>query len=459
MHDMVITELRSLLSQYKDIVSIKPEKSYKLVTISNKGVIHLRNIVHGVEIKEDTAYRIKAGSFIYSRLAAHTGSFGLVPPELDGAIVTNEMPVFEIDQGIILSDYLLYLLRQKKFLNILFQLTKGMGRVRIKEESFLNIKLPIHEDIVDQKRVIESLDSKFENIEALDKTHLEQIGIISQTRQALLQEAIEGKLTANWRLDHPELIKGDNHALKLLEKLKLEKEQLTKEGKIRKEKPLPQINDDEKPFVVPEGWVWSRLGDILKTFIGGFAYSSMLFKKEGHIQVLRLGNIRPNSLRLNESPVFISNDYANETSEFEIREGDILITMTGTRGKRDYCYTVMIPKQSFEDRRLFLNQRVGCIRLMPCVINSYINHALKHEILLNMVFNSATGSANQANIGSTILKDLLIPIPPLAEQEEIVRRIDNLMAMIDELEKQVSERKGQSEMLMQSVLREAFTKS
>ena len=137
--DMVIVELSSFLSQYKDEILIQADKAYKLVTISNKGVISLREEKKGVNIKADKAYRVHGGSFIYSRLAVHTGAFGLIPKELSGAVVTNEMPVFKINNDVILSNYLIYLFWQKTFLNILYQLTKGMGRVRIKEEIFLII--------------------------------------------------------------------------------------------------------------------------------------------------------------------------------------------------------------------------------------------------------------------------------------------------------------------------------
>ena len=445
MHDMVITELRSLLSQYKDIVSIKPEESYKLVTISNKGIIHLRNIVHGVEIKGDTAYRIKAGSFIYSRLAVHTGSFGLVPPELDGAVVTNEMPVFEIDQDIILSDYLLYLLRQKKFLNILFQLTKGMGRVRIKEESFLNIILPIHEDIVDQKRVIESLDSKFSNFEALDKTHIEQIGIISQIRQALLQEAIEGKLTANWRLDHPELIKGDNQASKLLENIKSERDRLVKEGKIRKEKPNTPIADNEKPFGLPDGWVWCRFGDYTFFERGKFSIrprndKSCFGGRHPFIQIGALSNngnvIKEYSQTLNDKGFSVSKQFEKGTIAIAIVGGTI--GNLGVLGL-DMC---------------FPDSMIG-VKPMPNVNQDYVLMLLRSKQA--EIRKAAYQMAGQPNIKLPTLSELVIALPPLPEQQAIVDRMGSLLSMVEELEKQVSERKDQSEMLMQAVLRETFT--
>ena len=456
MDNMVTTELRSLLSQYKDIVSIKPEESYKLVTISNKGIIHLRNIVHGVEIKGDTAYRIKAGAFIYSRLAAHTGSFGLVPPELDGAIVTNEMPVFEINQDIILADYLLYLLRQKKFLNILFQLTKGMGRIRIKEESLLDIKLLIHKDIADQKRVIDSLDSKFENIEAFDNTRSEQIEIITQTRQVLLQEALEGKLTAKWRREHPALISGDNHASKLLEKIKSEKERLVKEGKIRKEKSLTPIAHDEKPFDIPGGWVWCRLGELgnaeKQPFVDGPFGSSINTKQdyiESGITVLRMLNVKPFNF-IADNYKYVSERKFSSLERHNVKSGDILFSKVGA-GIGEAC---IVP----EDFEIGMLATTGITRLRvgQVVLVEYLCYFLNAN---KKNFRSLSSNTAQPFLNMTMIKMFKFPLPPLAEQQAIVSKVSELMAMIDELEKQVSERKEQSKKLMQSVLREAFAVS
>lgn len=454
MDNMVTTELLSFLSQYKDIVSINPEESYKLVTISNKGIIHLRNIVQGVEKKGDTAYRIKAGSFIYSRLAAHTGSFGLVPPELDGAIVTSEMPVFEIDQDIVLSDYSLYLLRQKKFLNILFQLTKGMGRVRIKEESLLNIKLPIHKDIADQKRVIESLDSKYGNIEALDNKYSEQIGIISQTRQALYQEAIEGKLTVKWRQENHELISGENHATNLLESIRSEKEQLVQEGKLRKEKSLTPIADDENPFDLPDGWTWCRLGDIISLLTDYHANGSYATLKE-HVKLLDIEDyaIMLRTTNFQESTKsdykYITKEAYEFLSKSKVNVSDVLMNKIADPGATFFV----------EDRHkpMSLAMNLFLIRFP----NKYVNSKYAYYYLrtsYNYISSFANGTSTKT-ITKDAVRHLRFPLPPFAEQNIIAERIDTQMALIDELEKQVTERKEQSEILMQVVLKEAFAMS
>lgn len=78
--------------------------------------------------------------------------------------------------------------------------------------------------------------------------------------------------------------------------------------------------------------------------------------------MLRLGNIRPDLIRFNVKPIFIDDDLAKEAENAKLKPNDLLLTMTGTRGKKDYCYTVLLDDMHFSDRNLFLNQRVGCFR-------------------------------------------------------------------------------------------------
>jgi len=91
-------KLCELLVQRKEQVIIDPDFEYSLVTISKKGEVKLRERKKGTLISAQKGYITKAGDFIYSRLSVHTGAFGIVPQELDNALITNEMPCFEIDK-------------------------------------------------------------------------------------------------------------------------------------------------------------------------------------------------------------------------------------------------------------------------------------------------------------------------------------------------------------------------
>jgi type I restriction enzyme, S subunit len=249
---------------------------------------------------------------------------------------------------------------------------------------------------------------------------------VAELRKAILQLAVMGKLVPQDPTDEP--------ASELLRAIGEEKERMLKGGKIKHLKPQIEIKPEEVPYQLPKGWVWVRLGNVSQ-ILGGFAYKSNFFKGEGNRQVLRLGNIRPDLIRLNENPVFIDDSLGEATSEFCLRKNDILITMTGTRSKRDYLYTVRVEENPVNGVLLYLNQRVGAIRLF--FDTRYVNLALKVETLKDIIFLSATGSANQANIGISNLREWIIPLPPLAEQHRIVTKIDRLMALCDRLEQQI----------------------
>ncbi|MFH1769915.1 MAG: restriction endonuclease subunit S [Parcubacteria group bacterium] len=210
-------------------------------------------------------------------------------------------------------------------------------------------------------------------------------------------------------------------------------EERTKEAKKtgKKLKSLPPITDEEIPLEIPESWKWVRIGDIC-LFKGGFAYKKKDFVEKGDFQVIRMGNVRPNYFRLDQKPIFTTPEIARKTQEYQICIGDILLTMTGTKDKRDYLYSLLVHEKDIEKHNLYLNQRL-CI-LRPIVVNrGYLNLALKEDLLLDAVYAKSTGAANQANIGIDAINNWVIPLPPLAEQKRIVEKVDELMTLTKEL--------------------------
>jgi len=130
--------------------------------------------------------------------------------------------------------------------------------------------------------------------------------------------------------------------------------------------------------------------------------------------------------------------------------------MTGTRAKRDYLYSLIVEKTNLISKNLFLNQRVGCFRFFEFQNKEYLNYLIKDLRILEPVFESSTGAANQANIGITALQNILVPLPPLSEQLRIVKKLEQLMQLCDGLEQSITQSQQQNEMLLQQVLREAL---
>ena len=193
--------------------------------------------------------------------------------------------------------------------------------------------------------------------------------------------------------------------------------------------------DEEIPFEIPQGWEWVRLGNIA-TIIGGYAYKSQDFINSSNNQVLRLGNIKNDFLKHNASPVYISDDLATKTDKFRCHLDDILITMTGTRKKRDYFFSYKVEQN---DLNYFINQRVGILRFYISEVSMFMIYALKAENTLQNVFQYETGTANQGNLGAENIAKVYIPLPPLSEQLRIVSKIKELIPLVEAYEQTQNE--------------------
>jgi type I restriction enzyme S subunit len=265
---------------------------------------------------------------------------------------------------------------------------------------------------------------------------------IKKLRELILELAMRGKLVPQDPDDEPASV--------LLERIAAEKVQLVKDKKIKKPKALLEIGEEEKIFELPHSWEWSRLNDI-SLLKGGFAFKSSLFLDDGLHQVIRMGNIRPDNLRLNEKAVFIPTEQAQLTEEYEILSGDILLTMTGTKGKRDYLYSLCVDESALEKRKLYLNQRL-CIVRGVLVSQRFVNAVIKCDTLLTDIYAKSTGTANQANIGMEAIINWPLPIPPLEEQHRIVAKVDELMCLCDALEAQTEASISAHQTLVETLL-------
>lgn len=283
--------------------------------------------------------------------------------------------------------------------------------------------------LAEQKRIVAKIEELLPYVERYETAYnkLQQLNkrFPDDLQKSVLQLAIQGKLVPQ----RPE----EGNAEDLYKQIQAEKQKLIKEGKIKKEKPLPPITDDEKPFEIPETWKWVRLGEVI-IFIGGYAYKSNSYVSKSNNQILRLGNIKQDTLLLDAKPVYISDELSIQTKNFKIQINDILITMTGTRRKKDYLYTTKINKNDVKARNLFLNQRVGCFRIVYGLVPEFLLKVLQSEIIRDLIFKKETGTANQGNIGSEDMKEFIyIPLPPFAEQKRIIAKIKEFLSLCDKL--------------------------
>ena len=327
---------------------------------------------------------------------------------------------------VIFNKYLYYFLQSPAFFSAFTDLMTGIiggvGAAKIK-----SIVVPVP-PLAEQKRIVAKIEELLPFVKEYDETEKRLTALNTafpaKLRKSILQQAVQGKLTERDSSDEP--------ATELLKRISFEKAKLIADGKIKKEKPLSPIGEDDCPFEIPDTWKWVRLGDIVR-YQGGYAYKSDTYVKQSDNQVVRLGNVKNNTLPLSVSPVYIPDHIAEETEDYRITEDTILFTMTGTKGKRDYFYTCRIKEENLSGCKLYLNQRVGCLSAYSNIDLDWLTIVLQSEPILSQIFATATGNANQANIGSANTLKLMIPLPPLAEQKRIVACVEELLAMCDAL--------------------------
>lgn len=167
---------------------------------------------------------------------------------------------------------------------------------------------------------------------------------IKKLREVILELAVRGKLVPQDPNDEP--------ASELLKRIAAEKAELVKQGKIKKQKPLPEISEEEKPFELPEGWEWARINDIA-SFTNGYAFKSSEFQNSG-VGIVKRGDIDSSGFISTAGMSYVSEKKINVLpEEMRVNPGDMVIAMSGaTTGKLGFNKT----KSTF-----LLNQRVGKI--------------------------------------------------------------------------------------------------
>jgi type I restriction enzyme, S subunit len=209
--------------------------------------------------------------------------------------------------------------------------------------------------------------------------------------------------------------------------------------------------DIKHPFPLPNGWKWVKVSEIAH-FFSGYAFKSRNYVDKSNNQVIRIGNVKNNKLLLNEKPVFIPEEDAHKASAFRLLENDILVTMTGTKGKRDYFYTSLVGTQDLLKNDIYLNQRVGCFRCSNPQLAFYLNYILKEDFVLSEVFKHESGSANQGNISGGTIKNLSIPLPPTEDLNEFVA----LMLSVETTQEKLSDSGNKISQTLANLLNKFF---
>lgn len=433
--------ISDLLIRIKNSVVIEDKVQYKRVTIKSKNAgIVLRDIKYGHDIGTKKQFIINKGQFLLSKIDARNGAFGIVGQELDGAIITGNFWTYEVNKERLNIEWFNIFVSSSKFISICDKASSGTTNRRYLDESkFLNyqINLPsLNEQNIFVKKYKE-LSSKLDLIN--NKINIEK-KYLKKLRNSILEDAVQGKLVEQDPNDEPAEV--------LLEKIKEDKQRLVKEKKIKKEKPLSDINEYEKTIKLSRGWSYCKLGQIsFITKLAGFEYTKYIkLKDEGDIPVIRAQNVK--MINLNKTNLkYIDLQTSLSLERSALTRECLLMTFIGA-GIGDVALFS-------EKERYHLAPNVAKIEMYVEDMDKYIMYYLISPIGRLQVFKNLKATA-QPSLSMQTIRDVNIILPPLEEQKRIVEKVDSLMALCDELEKKIEEQKEYSNKLMESIIKNSF---
>ena len=305
---------------------------------------------------------------------------------------------------------------------------RGAAIPHLNKELFFNLPMPMP-PIEEQRRIVEKIDEISSAISAYDiayrKTESLNTTFPEHLKKSILQEAVQGKLVPQDPSDEP--------AEALLERIRAEKQRLIKEGKFKKDKHESVIFrrdnshyekrgseevciDEEIPFEIPENWAWARLSSASVSIADGDHQPPP--QVQSGIPFLVISNVSDGKIDFSNTR-YVPKEYFNTLAEIRIPQfGDLLFTVTGS-------YGIVIPVQT--ERKFCFQRHVALIKL-SCLSPKFMQLWLSSPLVYEQCRRAATGTA-QKTVGLASLKGILIPIPPLNEQERIVQKLNTLLVL------------------------------
>ena len=317
-----------------------------------------------------------------------------------------------VPKSIVSSDFLYLILKGIDFNE--YAHATSLPSLKMSDLKKVTVKYP---SLQQQKIIVEKVDELMARVADLEQS-ADALASLKKAfpndiKASLLQAAIQGKLT--------EQLPEDGNAEELLEQIKVEKEKLVAEGKIKKQKPLAPITDDKIPFSIPENWKWVRWGDIINIVSARRVHQSD-WKKNGipFYRAREIGKLADYDSVDND--LFVSQELFNEYSKSGLpKKNDLMVTAVGTLGK---TYVV---KES--DKFYYKDASVLCFENYHCD-PFFLKYLMSSDIMKSQI-ESNSGGTTVGTLTIVRMNDYILPLPPLDEQKRIVERLNILIQNIN----------------------------
>lgn len=349
------------------------------------------------------------GQVLYSKLRPYLKKILVAP---DGGICTPELVPF--DTYLIDENYIAYVLRSPHIDYVINSVTYGVKMPRVGTDTMTNLLIPLP-PLAEQKRIVAKIEELLPYVDryatAYEKLDQFNAKFPNDMKKSILEYAIQGKLVEQ----RPEEGTGEE----LYQQIQTEKQRLIKEGKIKKEKPLPKITEDELPFDIPESWKWCRLSDVIDVRDG--THDSPKYVQVG-IPLVTSKNLVNGVIDYGNVKYITQEDADKINVRSMVDDDDILFAMIGSIGNpvlvkkdREFCIKNMALFKRFANTDISMRYVYWFL--------FYAQYKLKKE---------ASGGV-QSFISLSRFREYLIPLPPVAEQNRIVAKLEEILPLCERL--------------------------
>ena len=393
----------------------------KMVRISDiqEGKVIWRSVPY-CDISEDeiAEYLLQKNDILFARTGGTVGKSFLVKTVPEESIYAGYL-IRTRYSNLLCPEYMKSFMESQLYWNQLKSGTIATAQPNCNGKTLSKMILPLP-PLAEQKRIVAKIEELLPYIDRYEKawSRLEDFNkrFPTDMQKSILQLAIQGKLVPQ----RPE--EGTGEAL--YQQIQAEKQSLIRSGKLKKEKPLPEITPDEIPFDIPKSWKWVRIGDVTQ-FLSGFAFKSSDFKSEGKSRLFRGINLGVNQIRWDDT-VYVD-ETTDRLSEYILMPGDVLLGLDRpwiSDGIRVAIWT--------EAMDTYLVQRVLRIRAACGITNHYIALLLRSSLLKEALIGKTTG-ISVPHISPGQVASVIVPLPPLAEQKRIVAKLEELLPLCERL--------------------------
>lgn len=337
---------------------------------------------------------------------------------------TTELSIVRVIECSLSKVFLLWFFKSEYFIaNGKKSFTGTAGQQRIHKDYLATCMFPLP-PLAEQKRIVAKIEELLPLIDRYEKawTRLEDFNkrFPGDMQKSILQMAIQGKLV--------EQLPEEGTGEELYQQIQKEKQALIKAGKIKKEKPLPEITEEELPFDIPESWKWVRFGYVANIVGTGLVRPSTEQYTSAQYYYFKMNNIGNFDGLCHFESMNMINATDEEYEKYKLEEGDFLFN---TRNSRELVGKVAVVPHL--QQQVILNNNILKIKFFgniePTYISSFFNSPLGREQLFQFI----TNTTNVAAIYQKQLVTLIIPLPSLAEQKRIVARLEELLPLCEKL--------------------------